>query len=74
MIKFVDQRRLELERCIEAQKKHEKIITTPERIDAQTYILVRQGKDKAKAAEKFKKAWKEFREYDNKHAEPFLSK
>ena len=74
MIKLVDERKLELDRIKKAQLLHEQIITTPERIDAQTFILVRKGKDKMKAVEKFKKDWKEFQAYDSKHAEPFLSK
>ncbi|MEI6424421.1 MAG: hypothetical protein WCP55_19545 [Lentisphaerota bacterium] len=74
MIKLTDERALELERIEIARKRREEIITIPQRVDAHTYILVRKGKCCKEAVEVFKKAWKEFQDYDSKRAEPFLSK
>jgi hypothetical protein len=74
MIRLTDERALELERIEIARKRREEIITVPHRVDAHTYILVRDGKCCKEAVERFKKAWKEFQDYDRKHVEPFLSK
>lgn len=73
-VKLVDERALELERIEIAKKRREEIVTVPQRVDAHTFILVRKGKCCKEAVEAFKKAWKEFQDYDGKHVEPFLSK
>lgn len=74
MIKLVNERALELERIEAANKKWEEIFTTPERVDAQTFILVRKGKCCKEAVEKFKKELEISRKNHEAHVEPFLSK
>ena len=74
MIKLIDQRAEELEKIEIASKKWEKIKTTPHRVDAQTFIFVREGHDPKQRVEKFIIDWKDFQKYDAQHVEPFLSK